>query len=358
MAERPRVLVLLKTLAVGGAEMLVLQSARIWNRARFDYRVGCLGGSQELEQSFSGEGMTTVRLCNNANDPRAALALRRYLREQDIDLVHAHLAQPTLLTHLARRGLKTRLVASNHCDESAMRPITRQLARLAWPRADAAIAVGESVAVETANPRTRVLLNGVQRSRFESATPAELGVPGDAVVVLLLANLHERKRPIETLRVFERACAEVPAAHLIVAGTGPLHPQLEAAARASSLQGRIHLLGERRDVPALVRRADVSILLSRAEGLPMSLLESAAGGAALLATKVSSVESFVRHDDTGLLASNDEEAAAHLKALTTDAALRARLAENARALLAREFSLEANVRATEALYEEVLGEGR
>lgn len=358
MAEqRPRVLVLLKTLAVGGAEMLVLQSARLWSREAFDYRLAYLGGSDELAQAFADEGFPPIRFSPgaSANDPRAALALRRYLRERGVDLVHAHLAQPALTAHYARRGLGTRLVATNHCDEQAMREATRWIARAAWPRADAVIAVGESVAAETKSPNTRVLVNGVELSRFAEAEPADLGIPNEAIVALVLANVHERKRPLETLRVFENACkSSGQDAHLFYAGDGPLRPALEAAREQSPCKDRIHLLGRRSDIPALVKRADITVLLSRAEGLPMSLLESAAAGTALLATKVASIESLIKNEESGLLADNDEEAAAQLARLLSDKALREKLGKAAQKFVGEHFSLEANVRATEALYREVL----
>ncbi|MCB0220769.1 MAG: glycosyltransferase family 4 protein [Chrysiogenetes bacterium] len=359
MAEqRPRVLVLLKTLGVGGAEMLVLQSARLWDSKSFDYRLAYLGGPDELTEKFSDEGIAPIRLSPgaSANDPRAALALRRYLRERGVELIHAHLAQPALTAHYARRGLGTRLVATNHCIEASMREATRWIAHAAWPRADAVIAVGDAVAAETKNANTRVLANGVELARFSGAEPAELGVPTEAAVVLVLANLLEVKRPLEILGVFERACGHAGSgAHLVFAGDGPLRTALERAREKSPHRDHIHILGRRNDVPALVTRADVVMLLSRAEGLPMSLLEAAAAGTALLATKVASIGSLIKDGETGLLAGNDEEAAAQLARLLSDRALRERLGKAAQKFVAEHFNLETNVRATEALYREVLG---
>lgn len=350
-----RVLVLLKTLAVGGAEMLTLQSARLWDRETFDYRVAYLGGSDELAGAFIEEGFEPVRLSpgRSANDPRAAIALRRYVKEHGISLIHAHLAQPALTAHYARRGLEIKLVATNHSQQLGMRPATRWLARIAWPRADAVIAVGDAVAAETNNENTRTLVNGVEVARFENASRAQLKIPEGALVVLVLANLLEVKRPLETLRVFERAVKDSDA-HLVFAGDGPLRGALEAARGRSPFQEQIHILGVRTDVPGLLTRADVVMLLSRSEGLPMSLLESGAAGCALLATKAASIESLVVDGKTGLLAATDDEAAGQLERLLSDADLRKKLGEAAQARVREDFSLETNVRATEALYCRVL----
>lgn len=352
-----RVLVLLKTLAVGGAEMLTLQSARLWDRETFDYRVAYLGGSNELAGAFAEEGFEPVRLSPSpsANDPRAAIALRRYLKERGINLIHAHLAQPALTAHYARRGLDIKLIATNHSQQLGMRPATRWLARIAWPRADAVIAVGDAVAAETKNENTRTLVNGVEVARFENASRAQLKIPEGAPVVLVLANLREVKRPIETLRVFERACEQNNTdAHLVFAGDGPLRGALEAARGRSPFQEQIHILGVRTDVPGLLARADVVMLLSRSEGLPMSLLESGAAGCALLATKAASIESLIVDGKTGLLAATDNEAASQLERLLSDPDLRKKLGKAAQERVREHYSLAANVRATESLYRELL----
>lgn len=361
MSDRRRILVLLKTLGIGGAETLVLESARLWDRERFDYRLGYLGGSWELADAFSEANFSPV--CFSpfgwSNDPFCLVRLATYLHKERIDLVHAHLPVPTLMAAAARRGTAAKLVATNHSGPHAMRMITRRIASRAWAQADAVIAVADEVADSTRSAqRVEVVPNGVNLTRFEGITPVTLpGVPPDASVVLVLGSLVERKRPVPTLRVFEAALARShAAAYLAFAGDGPLRADLELCVARSPARERVRVLGPRRDIPALIARASVVMLLSRAEGLPMALLEGAAGGNALLATDVDAVGELIEDDETGFVVRTDEEAAGRLATLLADPALAQRLGAAARERVAGRFSLSANVGRIESLYDELLGE--
>lgn len=359
--KQPRVLVLLKTLGIGGAETLVLNSSRLWDRSQFDYRLGYLGKPADLEPEFRSGGFEPVRFApsGHANDPFSLWELFRWIRREQIALIHAHLPVPSLWAALAARGTGTKVVATNHSQPEAMRPLTARIARIAWPRADLVIAVGSSLAADSRTARrTEVVNNGVELDRFVSARPAALdGIPPDATVVLVLGSLIGRKRPLETLSVFERAVEKAGSsanAHLVFAGGGELAASLAAARDASPHARRVHLLGLRRDIPALCARADIVLLLSRAEGLPMALLEGGAGGCALVATRVAAVETLVRDGKNGFLVTNDLEAADALSRLLADPALREKMGAASRETVAREFNLQSNVRRIEQLYREVL----
>jgi len=353
-----RILVLLKTLGVGGAETLVLGSTRHWDRTKFDYRLGWLGGANDLEREFTAAGARPIRFSplGSGNDPFSAAALARYFRRERIDLVHAHLPVPALAAGIAARLADTKVVSTSHCEPAGMRPFTAFIARSAWPFAEAVIAVGENVARTVTGARKAIVIeNGIELPPA-GTKPADLpGVPPDAPVVLVTGSLAEVKRPLETLRVFEQASAGTQA-HLAFAGDGPLRGRLEAARLVSPAKDRIHLLGQRRDIQELVKRASVICLLSHNEGLPMSLLEGAAGGLPVLGPASSSAAgTLIENGVTGFAAESDGDAARRLRDLLGNPGLRERLGAAARKRVVERFSLEANVRRTETLYREVLG---
>ncbi len=360
MKNRPRILVLLKTLGVGGAETLVLNSTACWDTARFDYRVGYMGAPHDLEAGFEKRGFPPVPFSplDRANDPMAGVALGRYLRSEQIDLVHAHLPLPALWAGMAVKGTRTAVVATSHCEPGGMRRATALIAGRAWPLAHAVIAVGAGVARTVKNARrVKIIQNGIDLRQFDVA-PAEItGIPSDAPVVLFLGSLTPVKRPLETLQVFEVAAKLTPKpdAHFLFAGAGPLEAKLRKQSGTSPLKDRLHLLGQRHDVPALVSRADIVCLLSVNEGLPMALLEGAAGQAALIGPKSSSAAGdLIVDNETGYAVDTDPEAAARIAELLKNPALCERLGGNARRRVEERFSLEENVRRTENLYREVL----
>lgn len=356
---RPKILVLLKTLGVGGAENLVLRSATLWDRGAFEYELAYLGGPTPLENFFRELGFPPRRLSPSgwADDPRSITVLRKHVASAGVDLIHAHLPVPTLTAILARRGLPVRLVATNHSLPDVLHPVTRTLSPYLWKRTDRAIAVSKHVAQGMRGTNhLEIIANGVALKSFE-VVPAELpGIPKDAPVILVLGSLLANKRPLEALHVFEKALEKEAAlgAHLAFAGTGPLEKALNEARKHSSLKARIHILGERHDVPALVNRASVCMLLSRSEGLPMALLEAAAGGAALLATRVGSIPEIVIEGETGYLVESPADAPARLAVLLAAPETARKMGAAARERVRLKFDLSRNVRRTEAIYEELL----
>lgn len=354
-----RVLVLLKTLGVGGAETLVLNSVKFWNRRDFHYQLGYLGGPADLREEFIRAGVEPVRFSpsGSANDPLAVATLARFLRRDKTGVIHAHLPLPAFWAATAAKRTRCAVVATSHCEPDGMRRATALLAQRAWPMADAVVAVGERVAASIRGARrVEVIPNGVDVSAFD-VPPAEIaGLPTEAPVVLFLGTLAPPKRPLETLRVFEDADATAPGsgAHFVFAGVGPLFEALKGLSTSSPLRGRLHILGQRRDIPSLAARADAVCLLSVNEGLPMALLEGAAGRAALIGAQSSSATGTLIEDGvTGFTVASDGEAVRRLAELLKDRNLCRSLGEAARRRVEERYSLEQNIRQLEKIYGEV-----
>jgi glycosyltransferase involved in cell wall biosynthesis len=134
---------------------------------------------------------------------------------------------------------------------------------------------------------------------------------------------------------------------------------LEARRDALGLGERVWFLGAREDVDDLLAAADVFVLSSRREGLPVTLLEAMRAGRAAVVTRAGGCAEAVTEGDTGLLVPVDDTAAlgAALRALLSDPERCARLGEAARDRRAREFTAERMVLETERLYEAVLSPG-
>jgi glycosyltransferase involved in cell wall biosynthesis len=182
-----------------------------------------------------------------------------------------------------------------------------------------------------------------------------LGVPPEAPVVLTVACLKPQKAPDEILTVAGRVLGEEPEARFLVAGDGDLRPQLEARIRADGLEGRVMLLGWRRDVPHLLRAADCFLLTSRWEGLPRAVLEALHAGLPVVATAADGVTDVVRDGVNGYVVpiGDTGRLAERLLELVRSPALRRRMSAAA-AALPDEFDIRAMVRRQETLYAEML----
>ncbi len=370
--SRPRVLVLTKTTALGGAERLLANALPHLDRRSFGYRLAACDAGGPLHVAWRETGLPFLRLPGRQPlDPRNLLALRRLLVRERIDLVHAHLPLPGVLARVAARGLPVRLVYTEHNVRAGYHPASWRLHAATYPWQHAVIAVSERVrqgAAAAVGPiaaeRTTLVPNGLDLASLDREAALPVGRPAPprpegAFLVLVPATLATRKGQDVLLRAIDllRARSSAPL-HVWLAGDGPARRSLAARARRLGIAGQVHFLGVRRDVFALMRAADAVVLPSRCEGHPLALLEALALGRPVLATSVGGVPEIVRAERTGLLVRAQDPAAlaAALARLRRDAGLRARLgAEAARDVRAR-FDVRTTVAATEAIYRASLGE--
>jgi glycosyltransferase involved in cell wall biosynthesis len=126
-----------------------------------------------------------------------------------------------------------------------------------------------------------------------------------------------------------RAIAQVPGATLAIVGDGPLRPELERL--AADLQAPVIFTGVRKDARALMGAADVVVMPSRWEGLPLTALEALASGTPLVATSVRGLRELLTDGENALLVPEDSEAlASAIHRVLDDRELAARLSEAGR----------------------------
>ncbi|MGE5222436.1 MAG: glycosyltransferase [Omnitrophica WOR_2 bacterium] len=171
-------------------------------------------------------------------------------------------------------------------------------------------------------------------------------------VVLCVARLDPQKG----LGTLLQAAASIPDAVFLLAGEGSQRYELEAQAAALGLQERVHFLGFREDIPALLAMADVFVLPSLYEGMPLSLLEAMSAGKAVVASAIPGVDEVVKHGETGLLVppADPGRLAAEIRNLLDNPGLATRLGQAARQFVQCEYSQDTMVKRVCGVYEELL----
>jgi glycosyltransferase involved in cell wall biosynthesis len=157
---------------------------------------------------------------------------------------------------------------------------------------------------------------------------------------------------IYSLQGFAQIAGQFPTAHYVIAGDGSLRAELEAAAQTLNLADRVHFLGWRSDPYAIFAALDLLLAPSLWEGFGLVFLEAMALGVPILSTRVSAIPEVVIDGETGWLVpprDPDAIAAALRKALSDPALLRAR-GDNGRRRLETEFTVQAMVDHTLAVY--------
>lgn len=322
MTRRLRVATVITRLQAG-AGAVALRGALALDPQRFE-SVFVIGSGDRLVDEARDAGFTVITeptlrpTIELAADLAAPGALATILRGSGVDVVHTHSAKAGVHGRLAARRAGVKRVVHTyhgfpfHEFQSAPRraayvAIERRLGRIT----DVGLCVGTAVAAEVVRRRLlapdRVRTIGVP---VDGVGPAPgwqaraqarraLGLPVDAVVVGAVGRLAYQKAPEDFVAAM--LALSRPEVIGVWIGDGPDADRVRALARAAAPRARVLLLGERRDVPALLPAFDVFALPSRYEGLPVAIVEAMRAGVPVVASAVNSVPDVVIAGRTGLL---------------------------------------------------------
>lgn len=225
------------------------------------------------------------------------------------DVVHAHVYSAGLPAVIVGRLAGAPVVISEHYTGFQRGLITgydRFTARLAFRCADLVAPVSHDLArhVQAVQPRAaiRVVGNGVDTERFHPP-PGDAAVPAGAGPRLLtVAALTEKKGHADLLGALAGLTADGGLPRLDLVGDGELRGALQARAGALGLGHAVRFLGERppAEVAELMRQADLFVLPSHFENLPVALIEALASGLPSVATSVGGVPELAQTTPTGL----------------------------------------------------------
>jgi glycosyltransferase involved in cell wall biosynthesis len=296
-----------------------------------------------------------------------ARAASRRIDAGGASLVHSHGYKEDFVAFLATRGgLSLPLLRTQHGSAypGGAFPYTfyysldRFLARRFFRRTIAvSAAVNEELARFLPESKRALVRNGIPIPGGPPPAGPDLPLSPGTRLVASAGRLSPEKRFDRLIDAVALARREIPELRLLLVGDGPERSALESRA-AERAGGAVHFAGFREDSTAWIARAEVFVLSSDREGLPISLLEAMALGVPVVATAVGGVPELVRSGETGLLAlaPTAEGIAEPLVRLLRDPALRARLGEAGREAVRREYDVERTAEETERLYLEVLAE--
>jgi glycosyltransferase involved in cell wall biosynthesis len=202
--------------------------------------------------------------------------------------------------------------------------------------------------------KIRVVHNGVPDTALVEPVDirGRLGLGKEAFLVATVGELTERKGQMTLFRAMRYTSDRV---HLLVVGEGPMEHEYRQAVPKLSLGGRVHFLGFRSDVPALLKGVDVLSVPSLIEATPYVILEAMAAGVPAIANRIYGIPEQIVTGETGLLVrqGDEDELTAALNELAGDAALVKRMGEKARQRYEELFTLERFTKGTVEVYREL-----
>jgi len=194
--------------------------------------------------------------------------------------------------------------------------------------------------------------------RLRESTRAALGLPPTTIVALTCARLEPEKNLPFLVELSRLLRENRPPISFLVAGEGSSRAQLELLVRKSGLEGTFTLLGLRRDVPALLAAADIFLLPSHSEELPLAILEAMAAGLPIVATPVGALPQIVSGAPGAgfLIPARDVDTWVHrVKDLAANPVLRQALGGEGRRRVQDRYDVRSNVAALAACYRLLAG---
>lgn len=283
------------------------------------------------------------------------VAMLRLVRRYQIEAIHAHWLLPQgLLATFARPVVNCPVIVSAHGgDVFAMRAgVRRRLLTMAARRADICTANSNAMRSELARLTgvdATVIPMGVDPSKFHPADWSRDEQPQpSSPLILFVGRLVEKKGVRHLIQAMPAVRSVVGGARLQIVGDGPERESLEALTQELDLAGCVDFVGPvpNAELPAYYGRADLFVapsVVSRdgdTEGLGVVLLEAAASGLAIVASRIGGIPDIVEHEKTGLLVEPGEPAAiaSAVTRLLSSQSLRQSLANNARRVVMERFS--------------------
>jgi len=365
-----RVLHIIDSLHLGGAQEVVLNLATCGS-SRFHHEVATMHGRGIYWDRLRQAGVKVHSLSPHKLLPFYLASIPWRLLADRPDILHCHLIPSNIIAKPLGALLGVPVVINHDHTNDTRRADSRLLLaldRFANRFASHIVAVSAScrdfLITRESIPASDVTLvpNAIDLRRFSPAAArrdqarVELGLPAFARVVAGVGRLNPQKNFSLFLDVAAQLAPRFPDLHFLLAGDGPEEKMLREKAAALGIADRVTFSGYVADTRLVYLAADVLLMPSRYEGLPMTLLEAMAMGLPVVASQLDGIAEVISDGREGFLVPSDDASlfVERTAALLQDAELSSRIAQNARAKIEASFSVERMTSAVEEIYDRFL----
>lgn len=379
--NRTRILYVIGSLRIGGAEGHLVQVVRHLDPMRYDVHVACLseGGPLEAPLREIGVPVTILGLKGLRHQPpqqaaRLLLQIWRQFREIRPDIVHTYLFWANIIGAVLGKLAGARAIITSRRSLGVFKDNHKyyQLLENMVNRITDAVTVNSlgvlsDVLQREQLPKHKIHLiyNGIMWERYTEkplqyrldTLRSELGIPNGVPVIGCIANLIYYKGHADLLEAMPLILATHPHVHLLLVGRdGGVEDQLKRHSIELGIQEYVHFVGSRQDVADLLHLLDVQVLPSHEEGFSNAILEGMAAGRPLVVSRVGGNPEAVIDGITGLVVPPRSPVALSeaISELLSNPAYATELGRKAQERVRREFSIARMMQSLELLYQNVL----
>jgi glycosyltransferase involved in cell wall biosynthesis len=298
--------------------------------------------------------------------------VQKLMKENQVELVHAHGTRANSNVLWAARSLGIPVIYTVHgwSFHPDQKPLVRNIRiigeKYLTSKSDLNISVSASnqqSGKQYINSfKSIVINNGIDLNKFDPTAKhknirEELNIPHDKILVLFIARFTSHKQPLALVEAFAKAFRMNPQMHLLLVGDGDQKEEAKEMIRRSGMSEHITMEAFRQDVPDVLAAADIFVLPSLWEGLPIGLLEALAMGKAVIASNVDGTSEIIQHGENGMLVETEglvENLTKALAELSVDENKRSHFSKNAIRTITEKYNAANMTREIEKVYLKVV----
>ncbi|MFH0826889.1 MAG: glycosyltransferase family 4 protein [Candidatus Omnitrophota bacterium] len=377
--RKVNILYVITKLELGGAQKQLWNLIRHLSKERFNIFLFTARDGLLMDDFFSLEGLTLrksinlERRINPFKDLLSCIEIYRYIKENDIDIVHTHSSKAGIVGRLAARvaGAKWIIHTVHGWSFNDFQSVLRRVFFLWLERwiarfTDRLVVVSEYDRLKGLRHRIgkceqyRRISYGIHLSDFlskDNEARSRLGLKDADLAVGMVACFKPQKSPQDFIRLASVMTKKLTRLKFVLVGDGQLRRSVEKLIRKCDLNEDVILTGWRKDVREILAALDVLVLTSLWEGLPICVLEAMAAKKPVVATDTGGIAEIVREGQTGYLVKphDIDQMAERLRFLLEDERLRRDMGASAQQSLGEDFTVSNMSKNTESLYEELIG---
>ncbi len=378
--QKINLLYVITKLELGGAQKQLLSLISRLDRERFNVFLFTAKTGLLLSEALSINGLRVKksrfleRPVNPFKDLLALIEAYRFIKQNNIDIVHTHSSKAGILGRLAAKLAQVKCIVHtvhgwpfNEYQPAVYRKLFIGLERFVGKFTDKIIVVSchdKKKGLENNighKDKYALICYGIDYTEFNKRgkdIKKELGIGPKDLIVTNISCFKPQKSPLDFIQLAYLVNKILPNIKFLLVGDGGLRQKIERLILRFNLQKQVILTGWHRDIPEILSATDVLVLTSLWEGLPIVALEAMATARPVVTTCTGGVEEIIVEGKTGFLFSRGDMQgmSERLIALLKDEALRKTMGKRAKDYLDDNFRLERMVNNNRDLYESLVGE--
>ena len=310
-----KILQLISSRGVYGAENMAIELSIALRKSGCEVVIGAFRNKQfpntDILTTAQREGFEFRGFdCSGKFDWRTVRTIRKYLRTNQIDLLHAHGYKANIYGLMARRDTPTRQVSTAHGWPGKTKSLRLYAAldRMLLRFSDHVSAVSPNVAEQLMKYRTpleklSIVHNGLDPARYSGGTPVLKNLPdfhGEKIVGFV-GRLAPEKGIANLIHAAKEVLSVYPQVLFVLVGDGPERAALESLVKSNGLEKTVIFVGQRSDLTNIYNSFDIFVLPSLTEAMPMAILEAMAAGKPIIASRVGGIPEMISDLESGLL---------------------------------------------------------